>query len=45
MRETGMEKKVEICATNITNKNQVQEHQCKEMEKNVKTFYCGKKLL
>jgi hypothetical protein len=33
MRGTGMEKNVEIYATNIANKTQVQEHHCKEMEK------------
>jgi hypothetical protein len=37
MRGTGMEKEVEIFATNVTNKNEVQEHHCKEMEKFVKT--------
>jgi hypothetical protein len=34
MRGTGMEKEVEICATNITNK-QAQEHHYKEMEKKI----------
>jgi hypothetical protein len=38
MRGTGMEKEVEIFATNKTNKNKVQEHQCNEMEKFVKTY-------
>jgi hypothetical protein len=33
MRGTGAEKEVEICATNITNQNQVHEHQCHEMGK------------
>jgi hypothetical protein len=34
----GMEKEVEILATDITNKNKVQEHCCKEMEKFVKSY-------
>jgi hypothetical protein len=39
MRGTGMEKEVEMFAANVSNKNQVQEHYCKEMEKIVKTCY------
>jgi hypothetical protein len=39
MRGTGMVKEVNIFATNITNKNQVQEHYCKKIEKKIVKTY------
>jgi hypothetical protein len=35
MRGTRIEKEVEICATNLANKKQVNEHPCNEMENNM----------
>jgi hypothetical protein len=35
MHGTRIEKEVDICATNLANKNRVHEHQCKEVEKNL----------